>query len=125
LAAGDYGQAEVADGERRALVRQRLHAAARRRGFVLRFRPGSGAALIFHVEPARPAEIRPAQTTAADVDLRRDRVARRSQALPRSPHRRQTAAERYHEVLPRWMRTGDTAGVRPGRRRNDNKRRSG
>ena len=42
FAAGDYGRAALFDGERRALVRQRLQAAARRRGLALRFRSGPG-----------------------------------------------------------------------------------
>jgi hypothetical protein len=123
FAIGDYGRAELVDGERRALVRQRLQAAARRRDLTLRFRPGPGAALIFHVEAARPAVVRPILTPAADVDQPRDGTARRDQAPARPPRRRQTSAERYHEMLPRWMRTGDTAGMRSGWRRNDRKRR--
>jgi len=37
---GEYGRAELVDGERRDIVRSRLHAAARWRGLALRFRPG-------------------------------------------------------------------------------------
>jgi hypothetical protein len=49
FAIGDYGRVELHDDERRDVVRTRLHAAARRRGLALRFRPGPGAAMIFHV----------------------------------------------------------------------------
>ena len=52
---GDYGRVELEAGERRAVVRRRLQAAARRRGFLLRFRPGPGEALIFRTEEARAA----------------------------------------------------------------------
>jgi len=33
------------------------------------------------------------------------------------PRRRQTAAERYHEVLPHWMRAGQPPGRREGSKR--------
>ncbi len=49
FAAGDYGRAELREGERRARVRRRLQAAARRRGLTLRFRPGPGP-LTFRIE---------------------------------------------------------------------------
>jgi hypothetical protein len=91
--AGDYGRGELAADERRTVVRGRLQAAARRRGLALRFRPGPNPALIFRVEAAR-----------------RDPV-------PPRPPRRQTAAERYHEVLPRWMREGQPPGRREGSKR--------
>jgi hypothetical protein len=122
FAIGDYGRVELVAGERRAVVRGRLQAAARRRGLALRFRPGPGAALIFRVEAAPPAVVRPAPTPAAGADQRRGEAARRDPGPPRPPRRRQTAAERYRAVLPRWMRTGDTAGMRTGRRRNGGKR---
>ena len=111
FAVGDYGQAALIDGERRAVVRQRLHAAARRRGLALRFRSGPGP-LTFHVMVA--PEIRPPQplpsiqaapVTAPVTDGRLQRP-------PRPPRRRQTAAERYQDVLPRWMRAGQP-GSRP------------
>jgi hypothetical protein len=47
FAAGDYGRVELTDGERRAVVRARLHAAASRRGLRLRFRPDPSHALLF------------------------------------------------------------------------------
>jgi hypothetical protein len=121
FAAGDYGRAELHDGERRAVVRQRLQAAARRRGLALRFRPGPNPALIFHVEAAPPPLARPAPTPATGAEQRRAGEARsRDTTPPRPPRRRQTAAERYHEVLPRWMRAGQPPG-----RRGDSKRRQG
>ncbi len=101
FAIGEYGRAELIAGERRDTVRQRLQAAARRRGLALRFRPGPGL-LTFRVEAALVVVARPA---------RRDPV-------PPRPPRRQTAAERYHEVLPRWMREGQP----PGRREGSNRR---
>jgi hypothetical protein len=111
FAAGDYGQAALIDGERRAVVRQRLHAAARRRGLALRFRSGPGP-LTFHVMaapeicPPQPLpSIQAAPVTAPVTDGRLQRP-------PRPPRRRQTAAERYHDVLPRWMRDGQQ-GSRP------------
>ena len=111
FAAGDYGQAALIDGERRAVVRQRLHAAARRRGLALRFRSGPGP-LTFHVmvaskiHPPQPLpSIQAAPVTAPVTDGRLQRP-------PRPPRRRQTAAERYHDVLPRWMRAGQP-GSRP------------
>lgn len=109
--AGDYGRAGLAAGERRAVVRQRLQAAARRRGLALRFRPGPGVALIFHVEAA-PAEapVKPPSD---------ERHTRRRPDQPRA-----AARDRYQHLLPRWMRTGDAARTRPGWRRDDGKRRS-
>ena len=111
FAVGDYGQAALIDGERRAVVRQRLQAAARRRGLALRFRSGPGP-LTFHVMvapeicPPQPLpSIQAAPVTAPVTDGRLQRP-------PRPPRRRQTAAERYHDVLPRWMRAGQQ-GSRP------------
>ncbi len=117
FAAGDYGRAELHDGDRRAAVRQRLQAAARRRGLALRFRPGPLPALIFHVEAAPPPLARPAPTPATGAEQRSGGAARRDGASPRPSRRRQTAAERYHEVLPRWMREGQPPGRRDGRKR--------
>jgi len=119
FAVGDYGRAELHDGERRATVRQRLQAAARRRGLALRFRPGPTPALIFCVEAAPAPLARPAPPPAAGAAHRSGGAARRDGAPPRPPRRRQTAAERYHEVLPRWMREGQQPG-----RRGDSKRRA-
>jgi hypothetical protein len=117
----DYGRADLAAGERRAAVRRQLHAAARRRGFALRFRPGPGTALIFRVEgaeasrPPVPAPSRPAPAPAPVPAQRAERVARRSEPRrPRGARRPETAAERYQSVLPRWMREGQPP-ARPGR----------
>ena len=122
--AGDYGQAELASHERRSVVRQRLHAAARRRGLILRFRPGPSPRLIFQVEAAPPAPkptapvVKPAPAPAAGADQRRTRETRQQNSRPeRPPRRRQTAASRYHEVLPRWMREGQQNGGRNGDKR--------
>jgi len=117
FAAGDHGRVELALGEQRAVVRARLHAAARRRGFALHFRPGPSAALIFYVVAA-PTMVAPAPAPAADQ--RRDEAARREPTPRRSPRQRGSSAERYHEVLPRWMREGGQGG-----RRGDSKRRHG
>lgn len=114
FAIGDYGRVELHNDERRTVVRTRLHAAARRRGLALRFRPGPGAAMIFYVEAA-PAQVAPALLPA--VDQRRNEVARRDPRPRRSPRRRQTATERYQEVLPRWMRTGGQGDRRTGSKR--------
>jgi hypothetical protein len=107
FAIGDYGRAELHDGERRDMVRTRLHAAARRRGLALRFRPGPGATMIFCVIAPAPAPTE-VPVGAPLVGARRDPTPRRS------PRRRQTATERYHEVLPRWMRGGRQGGRRAG-----------
>src|SRR5919204_6829172 len=58
FAPGDHGRAELAVGEVRLRVRNRLQAAARRRGLALRFRPGPRPALIFRVEAAPPPKAR-------------------------------------------------------------------
>ncbi len=116
FAVGDYGRVELAAHEQRKVVRGRLHAAARRHGLVLRFRPGSSKALIFRVEAAPPVA-RPAPPSAAGADERRGGPARRDGEPSRPPRRRQTATERYHEVLPRWMREGRQIGHRDGRKR--------
>jgi hypothetical protein len=114
---GDYGRAELAAGERRTVVRHRLHAAARRRGLALRFRPGPGVALIFHVEVALPALARPEPPAAVSAQRRNSVPPRREVRPPWSPQRRESAAERYHAVLPRWMREGQPAGRRSERKR--------
>lgn len=117
---GDYGRADLAAGERRAVVRRRLHAAARRRGVVLRFRLGPGAALVFRVEAAPPALVPPAPPSAAVSAQQRDNEARpRDMPPPRPRGRRESAAERYHALLPRWMREGQ-----PLDRRSERKRRT-
>ena len=116
FAVGDYGRVELAAHERRKVVRGRLHAAARRRGLVLRFRPGPTPALIFRVEAAPPLA-RPTPPPAAGANQRRGGPARRDGEPPRPPRRRQTATERYHEVLPRWMREGQQVGGRSGDKR--------
>ena len=117
FAAGDYGRAELAAHEQRKQVRRRLHAAARRRGLALRFRPGPGPALIFHVEAAPAPVVRPAPP-AAGADQRRTGVARQHDTPPqRPPRRRESSAERYHKVLPRWMREGQQPGRREGSKR--------
>jgi len=68
FAAGDYGRAELFNGERRALVRQRLQAAARRRGLALRFRSGPGP-LTFHVAAAPAISATPPQKIVAATPL--------------------------------------------------------
>ena len=120
FALGDYGRAELLEGERRGTVRRQLQAAAKRRGLALRFRSGPGP-LTFRVEAA-PAPVQepvgaPLVGAQHDQATRRDPVPPRP---PRPPRRRPTAAERYHEVLPRWMREGQPPG-----RRGDSKRRHG
>jgi len=111
FAAGDYGSAELHDGERRDVVRTRLHAAARRRNLALHFRPGPGAAMIFHV-------VAPPAVAAPLVGAQRDDPRRREPTPRRSPPRRASAAERYREVLPRWMREGGKGNRRMGSKRN-------
>jgi hypothetical protein len=74
--------------------------AGERRGLALRFRPGPSAALIFCVE-AGPAVGSPTPFVGAPLV-----GAQRNPAPPRTTRRRQTATERYHEVLPRWMPVG-------------------
>jgi hypothetical protein len=117
FAVGDYGRAEPIEGEQRKVVRSRLHAAARRRGLALRFRPGPSAALIFHVEaaPAPVASPMPPQQPigATRMAAQRDDSAMRDPA----PRRRESSAERYREMLPRWMRAGQPPGRRDGSKR--------
>jgi len=111
FAAGDYGQAALIDGERRAVVRQRLHAAARRLGLALRFRSGPGP-LTFHVMVAPAISATPPREIVTATPLGAPTTDSRPPRPPRPPRRRQTAAERYHDVLPRWMRAGQP-GSRP------------
>lgn len=66
---GDYGEAALHANERRATVRNRLQAAAKRGGFVLRFRRTSGPFLVFKVEPEGsllPRRRRRAKETSSD-----------------------------------------------------------
>ena len=64
--AGDYGQADLAADERRAVVRGHLQVAARRPGLAPRFRAGPGL-LTFHVEAALP--YRPARQRRQQVHV--------------------------------------------------------
>jgi len=111
FAAGDYGQAALIDSERRAVVRRRLQAAARRRGLALRFRSGPGP-LTFHVAAAPAISAPPPQEIVAVGRVTTSVADQRLPRPPRPPRRRQTAAERYHDMLPRWMRAGQQ-GSRP------------
>lgn len=113
---GEYGRVVLAAGERRKVVRGRLQAAARRRGLVLRFRPGPSVALIFRVEAAPQMDM-PVQLLAAEADQWRNGAAQNRAWPSRPSRRRQTAAERYHDVLPRWMRTGQPPARRAGSKR--------
>ena len=121
FAIDDYGQAELAAGERRAVVRRRLHAAARRRGFTLRFRPGPNTALIFRVDVLPAAIVRPKLAPAPQPAQPRESQERQPDLPQRPPRRKQSAAERYQAVLPRWMRDGQSAD-RPSRRKRRNSR---
>jgi hypothetical protein len=114
FAAGDYGRVELAESEPRNIVRGRLRAAAGRRGLALRFRRGPRAALIFHVEAAPPLVSRPALPLAAAANQWGNGAAQREPAPSRLARRSQSAAERYHNLLPRWMREGQHMR-RPGR----------
>jgi hypothetical protein len=110
FAAGDYGRAALFNGELRALVRQRLQAAARRRGLTLRFRSGPGP-LTFHVTAALEMSSPPPQPPVEAAPVTAPVTDGRLQRPPRPP-RRQTATERYRDLLPRWMREG-RQGSRP------------
>jgi hypothetical protein len=54
---GDYGEAELEEGENRLTVRNRFKAAAARRGLSLTFQPTRGNVLRFRVAPAAAAEV--------------------------------------------------------------------
>jgi hypothetical protein len=106
FAAGDYGRVELAEGEPRKVVRSRLQAAARRRGLALRFRPGPRVALIFRVEAAPALVSKPAPAPATSERQSGGEIAQREPAPLPLAGRSQSAAERYHNLLPRWMREG-------------------
>ena len=114
FAVGEYGRADLLDGERRTLVRQRLQAAARRRGVVLHFRFGPGP-LIFQVAAVPVCSVPPSQEPSASISIAPAGADRRSPRPPRPPRQRQSAAERYRDVLPRWMRTGQHGSRQNGR----------
>lgn len=114
FAIGDYGRVELVDGEQRNAVRSRLHAAARRRGLALRFRPGPGP-LIFCVEAVPVVSNAP---VVIEVDSVLDRVPPQCVIPPRRQRQERRPAGRYDDVLPRWMRAGQLPG-----RRGDSKRR--
>ena len=48
---GDYGEADLADNEKRLTVRNRLKAAARRRGLSVDFKRTQGSVLRFKISP--------------------------------------------------------------------------
>jgi hypothetical protein len=107
---GDYGRADLLEGERRNIVRERLHVAARRRGLTLRFRPGPGP-LIFCVE-----EVSAASAALAVAPSISDRAPARPIA-PRRQRQDRKPTGRYDKLLPRWMREGQPAGRRDGSKR--------
>jgi hypothetical protein len=118
FAVGDHGRAELVDGERRLLVRQRLQAAARQRDLALRFRPGRGP-LIFRVDaaPPRPSERIPSPAAEPPSQENGHSAAQRA-PVQRRPHReRRPTAGRYDAMLPRWMREGQPQGRRAGSKR--------
>ena len=117
FAPGDHGRAELTAGEMRLRVRSRLQAAAKRRGLALRFRPGPHKALIFRVEAAPPPKARLVPLLAAPSAQPPSGAASQRELTRRPPRRRETATERYHKVLPRWMREGDQGGRRSGSKR--------
>lgn len=75
---GAYGRVELVDGERRTAVRSRLHAAARRRGLALRFRPGPGPGCYQFHWPTAPTQhgsvpdvpLHQAKPTASHLEMR-------------------------------------------------------
>jgi hypothetical protein len=95
-------------------VRSRLHAAARRHGLALRFRPGPSAALIFRVE-AVPVE--DSTRAAAAVAALSERVPTQRGRPPRRQRQEHRPAGRYDAVLPRWMRQSGQPGQRGGSKR--------
>lgn len=119
---GDYGSVDLAVGDNRLTTRNRLRAAARRRGMDLRFRPGPNTALIFQVLQASPGQPRPARTVAARPAPAAP-AAEPIQAAPATPAPapRNAASDRWGRMLPRWMREGERApngrAASSGRRR--------
>jgi len=109
----EYGRAELVDGEQRNAVRSRLHAAARRRGLALRFRPGPGP-LIFCVEAVSSVPITPTVVETASTP---DHGSPQRVIPPRRQSEQRKPAGRYDAVLPRWMREGQSASRREGRKR--------
>lgn len=116
FAVGDYGRADLIEGERRTIVRGRLQAAARRRGIVLRFRSGPGVALIFRVDAAPTPKAKPAPQPT-QVSRARDFPAQRDAEPSRPPRPRESSMDRYRGMLPRWMRDGHHPGRRGGTKR--------
>jgi hypothetical protein len=51
---GDYGEADLADDEKRLTVRNRLKAAAKRRGLSIDFKRTQGPLLRFRIAPGAP-----------------------------------------------------------------------
>ena len=115
---GDHGRAELLDGERRMTVRQRLQAAARRRGLALRFRPGRGP-LTFRVDvaPARPPKAILSSTAESPGRANGHATAQGAPERRRPRKERRPAAGRYDALLPRWMREGSQPERRGGSKR--------
>lgn len=103
--AGEWGEVALGVGEVRPSVRQRLQAAAKRRGLALRFRPGPGP-LLFRVETAAPLPAAPPAACPPSGQQPDPPAAPPSQAQ-RRPRGERRAAGRYDDVLPRWMREGE------------------
>ena len=115
---GDHGRAELVEGERRVTVRQRLQAAARRRGLALRFRPGRGP-LIFRVDVAlaRPSERIPSSAAQPPGRANGHATAQGAPERRRPRKERRPTGGRYDALLPRWMRGGSQPERRGGSKR--------
>jgi hypothetical protein len=82
---GDYGEAELDEGENRLTVRKRFKAAAARRGLELVFQRTNGNVLRFKIAPATGAEV-------AEASVVEDAPPPTPQALPKGRGGRRKAA---------------------------------
>lgn len=71
---GEYGEAELDEGEKRLTVRKRFKAAAARRGLDLTFQRTNGNGLRFHIALStvpEPPAVEPKPTVASDATPKR------------------------------------------------------
>jgi hypothetical protein len=80
FSAGDYGEVAVKANENRTIVRNRLHAAAARRGLALRFLHARRRQLRFRVEPQPEAGVERLAISASDLSRQLSHVC--SPGLP-------------------------------------------
>jgi len=80
---GDYGEVELEPDDRRTTVRNRLRAAARRRGFDILFFRTRGSTIPFKVVELVPEMLDPSNSVTSSTNLASEGLPRRRPGRPR------------------------------------------